>query len=127
VIGVNTQIQSDSGGSEGVGFAIPSNTVRSVAAQLIAGGTVQHAYLGVAVQTANGTVRVSQVRSATPARRAGLHVGDVIRTVDGKSVTAVAQLQEAIDARQPGDTITIRFTRDGSTHTVRVKLANRPS
>jgi len=127
VIGVNAQIQSDSGGSEGVGFAIPSNTVRSVAAQLIAGGTVQHAYLGVAVQTANGTVRVSQVRSATPARRAGLHVGDVIRAVDGKSVTAVAQLQEAIDARQPGDTITIRYTRDGSTHTVRVKLANRPS
>jgi putative serine protease PepD len=127
VIGVNAQIQSDSGGSEGVGFAIPANTVRSVAGQLISSGNVQHAYLGVAVTTANGAVRVSQVRSGTPAQRAGLHVGDLIRSVDGKRVTAVTQLQSAIDARQPGDTITIRYTRNGNAHTVRVKLANRPS
>jgi putative serine protease PepD len=127
VIGVNSQIESDSGGSDGVGFAIPSNTVRSIANQLIANGSVQHAYLGVAVTAANGGVRVAQVRSGTPAQRAGLKVGDLIKAVNGKQVTATSQLQGAIDARQPGDTVTIRYTRNGNSHTVHVKLATRPS
>jgi putative serine protease PepD len=127
VIGVNSQIESDSGGSDGVGFAIPSNTVRSIAHQLIASGSVQHAYLGVAVTAGNGGVRVAQVRSGTPAQRAGLRVGDLITAVNGKRVTATAQLQGAIDARQPGDTVTIRYTRSGDSHTVQVKLATRPS
>jgi putative serine protease PepD len=127
VIGVNAQIESDSGGSDGVGFAIPSNTVRSIADQLIASGNVQHAYLGVAVEAANGGVRVAQVRNGTPAQRAGLRVGDLIKAVNGKSVTATAQLQASIDARQPGDTVTTRYTRNGSSHTVKVKLATRPS
>jgi putative serine protease PepD len=127
VIGVNSQIESDSGGSDGVGFAIPSNTVRSIADQLISSGNVQHAYLGVAVEAANGGVRVAQVRSGTPAQRAGLKVGDLIKAVNGKSVTATAQLQGAIDARQPGDTVTIRYTRNGNSHTVKIKLATRPS
>jgi putative serine protease PepD len=127
VIGVNSQIESDSGGSDGVGFAIPSNTVRSIANQLIASGNVQHAYLGVAVTAANGGVRIAQVRSGTPAQRAGLRVGDLVKAVDGKTVTATSQLQGAIDARQPGDTVKIRFTRNGTSHTVQVKLATRPS
>jgi len=127
VIGVNSQIESDSGGSDGVGFAIPSNTVRSIANQLIDNGSVQHAYLGVAVQAANGGVRVAQVRSGTPAKRAGLKVGDLIKAVNGKQVTATSQLQGAIDARRPGDTVTLRYTRNGASHTVTVKLATRPS
>jgi putative serine protease PepD len=127
VIGVNSQIESDSGGSDGVGFAIPSNTVRSIASQLIDNGSVQHAYLGVAVQAANGGVRIAQVRSGTPAQRAGLKVGDLIKAVNGKQVTATSQLQGAIDARRPGDTVKIRYTRNGTSHTVTVKLATRPS
>jgi putative serine protease PepD len=127
VIGVNSQIESDSGGSDGVGFAIPSSTVRAIAGQLIASGSVQHAYLGVAVQAADGGVRVAQVRSGTPAKRAGLQVGDLIKAVNGKQVTATSQLQGAIDARRPGETVTIRFTRNGTSHTVTVKLATRPS
>jgi putative serine protease PepD len=127
VIGVNSQIESDSGGSDGVGFAIPSNTVRSIATQLIASGNVQHAYLGVAVTAANGGVRVAQVRSGTPAKQAGLRVGDLIKAVNGKQVTSTSQLQGAIDARKPGDTVTIRYTRNGTSHTAQVKLATRPS
>ena len=127
VVGVNSQIESDSGGSDGVGFAIPSNTVRSIATQLISSGNVQHAYLGVAVEAANGGVRVAQVRGGTPAQRAGLHVGDLITAVNGKRVTATTQLQSAIDARKPGDSVTIRYTRSGDSHTVQVKLATRPS
>ena len=56
VIGVNAQIESDSGGNDGVGFAIPSNTIRSIATQLIGSGKVEHAYLGVAVKTIPASV-----------------------------------------------------------------------
>jgi putative serine protease PepD len=127
VIGVNSQIESDSGGSDGVGFAIPSNTVRSIADQLISNGDVQHAYLGVAVGTASGGVRLAQVRSGAPAARAGLHVGDVVTAIDGKKVSTTAELQAAIDAKQPGDTVTLTYKRNGKTHTVKVTLANRPA
>jgi putative serine protease PepD len=127
VIGVNSQIESDSGGSDGVGFAIPSNIVRSIASQLISSGNVQHAYLGVAVQATSNGVRIVQVRSGTPAQRAGLRVGDVVVRIDGKKVSTTAELQSAIDARQPGDTVTITYRRNGNTHTAKVTLANRPS
>src|ERR671935_465385 len=127
VIGVNAQIESDSGGSDGVGFAIPSNTVRSIASQLISSGNVEHAYLGVAVEAASNGVRIAQVRSGTPAERAGLHVGDVVTAIDGKKVSTTAQLQGAIDAKQPGDTVTATYRRNGKTHTTNVKLGNRPS
>jgi putative serine protease PepD len=127
VIGVNSQIESDSGGSDGVGFAIPSNTVRSIASQLISSGNVEHAYLGVAVRAVPGGVQLAQVRSGTPAERAGLRSGDVVTAVDGKKVTTTAQLQAAIDAKQPGDTIKLTYKRDDKTKTVQVTLGTRPS
>ena len=127
VMGINAQIESDSGGSDGVGFAIPSNTVRSITDQLISSGNVQHAYLGVAVETASNGVRLAQVRSGTPAERAGLKVGDVITAIDANKVSTTAELQAAIDAKQPGDTVTATYRRNGKTHTTNVKLANRPS
>jgi putative serine protease PepD len=127
VIGINAQIESDSGGNDGVGFAIPSNTVRSIVTQLISSGNVQHAYLGVSVETASSGVRLAQVRSGTPADRAGLHAGDVVKAVDGKTVQTATQLEAAIDAHQPGDSVTLRYTRGGNSHTVKVKLATRPS
>ncbi|MFL5945303.1 MAG: S1C family serine protease, partial [Gaiellaceae bacterium] len=82
VIGVNAQIESDSGGSDGVGFAIPSNTIKSVAGQLVASGKAQHAYLGVQLSDA-GAARLAVVRTNTPASKAGLHVGDVITKLGG--------------------------------------------
>ncbi len=127
VIGVNSQIESDSGGSDGVGFAIPSGTVRSIVSQLIASGNVRHAYLGVGVESAANGVKVGQVRSGTPAARAGLRVGDVIVAINGHKVTATAQLQSAIDARKPGDSVTIKYMRNGQAHTVRITLGARPS
>jgi putative serine protease PepD len=127
LIGVNSQIESDSGGSDGVGFAIPSNTVRSIAEQLISSGNVRHAYLGVAVQAVSNGVRLAQVRSGTPAERAGLHVGDVVTAIDGKRVSTTAQLQSAIDAKQPGDTVSLTYRRNGKSHKAKVTLANRPS
>src|SRR5262245_62065823 len=93
VIGVNAQIECDSGGNDGVGFAVPSNTVRSVISQLLSGGQVRYAYLGVSVApvsaatgaTATGA-QITAVRSGTPAEDAGLRSGDVIVEIDGTTI-----------------------------------------
>jgi putative serine protease PepD len=130
VIGVNSQIESDSGGSDGVGVAVPSNTVKSIVSQLVAGGTVEHAYLGVGLTQAQGDVagaQVSEVRSGTPAAGAGLQSGDVITSVDGDSVASVEELQSAIDGKKPGDTVKLGYVRDGADHTVTITLGTRPS
>ena len=127
VIGVNAQIESDSGGSDGVGFAIPANTVRSIASQLIGTGSVKHAYLGVGISSAANGVKLTQVRTGTPAAQAGLQTGDVVTAVDGKQVRAADELGTAIDAKKPGDRVSITYTRNGASHTVTVTLAERPA
>src|SRR5207244_3857069 len=79
VIGVNTQIESDSGGNEGVGFAVPSSTISSVVSKLVKGEKVQHPYLGVYVQAANRSgAAVGQVKSCSAAASAGRKAGVVI-------------------------------------------------
>ena len=127
VIGVNAQIESDSGGNDGVGFAIPSNTVKSIVSQLLASGKAEHAYLGVSLDSNAAKATVGQVRSGTPAASAGLKAGDVITAIDGKQVASAPELQSAIDAKRPGDTVSITYTRGGQSHTVQVKLATRPN
>jgi putative serine protease PepD len=127
VIGVNAQIRSDSGGSDGIGFAIPSDTVRSIAGQLISSGKAEHAYLGVSLDSNAASARVAEVRPGTPAEKAQLRAGDVITAVDGTKVDTADALTRAIDARQPGDTVTVKFRRDGKDQTVQVELATRPS
>jgi len=127
VVGVNAQIRSDSGGNEGVGFAIPSNTVRSIATQLISTGKAVHAYLGVAIDATASTAKIASVKAATPAAQAGLKAGDVVTAVDGTSIGSGDDLTRAIDSHKPGDTITLKYRRGGSEHTVDVKLATRPS
>ncbi|MBA2462991.1 MAG: trypsin-like peptidase domain-containing protein [Actinobacteria bacterium] len=152
VVGVNAQISSESGGNDGVGFAIPSDTVEPIVAQLLSDGAVEHAYLGVGVATIDDSVAseldvpvgvaLTEVRSGTPAAEAGLRAGtgtttvegreyptggDVITEVDGKPVGSAEELQRAIDAKQPGDTIALTYSRDGESHTVEVELETRPS
>ena len=127
VIGVNAQIESDSGGNDGVGFAIPSDSVRQVVDGLIANGKVSHAYLGVSIQTGNGGVSVGSVRSGTPASSAGLRSGDVITALDGTSVTTANGLEALISAKKPGDHVTLTVRRNGATHSIAVTLGTRPS
>jgi putative serine protease PepD len=129
VIGVNTQIQSDSGGSDGVGFAIPSNTVESVVSQIIAGKSVQHAYLGVGVSDSSSPegALLTDVNSGTPADNAGLQQGDVITKLDDTEIADGADVSSVIDAKKPGDKMTVTYVRDGDTHTVTVTLGTRPS
>ena len=152
VIGVNTQIKSESGGNDGIGFAVPSSTVASIVPQIISSGSVEHAYLGVGVASISESVAaelgvpagamVTEVREGTAAAEAGLRPasgstmvdgqsyptgGDVITAVDGEAVTDGAGLQSAIDAKKPGDTVSITFTRNGESTTVEVSLGTRPS
>ena len=152
VIGVNSQIAGQTGANVGIGFSIPSNTVRSIADTLISSGKVEHAYLGVSVQEIPATVahdlnltegvETTDVRPGTPAQKAGLKGatgkkmvqgtqyatgGDVITAIDGQKVKTSEGVQLAIDAHHPGDTIELTYWRKGETKTVSVKLATRPA
>jgi putative serine protease PepD len=125
VIGITSQIQSDSGGSDGVGFAIPSNTVRTIAAELISSGKAQHALLGVNVKTASNGVAVADVQAGSAAGNAGLKAGDVITSVDGTTVTSAEQLRAIIDSHQPGDKLSLTVLRGGSTTSFSATLGSR--
>jgi putative serine protease PepD len=126
VVGVNAQIESDSGGSDGVGFAIPSNTIEAIASQLISSGNAEHAYLGVELAD-SGNARVVTVRSATPAAKAGLRTGDVITAIGGAKVSSTDELRAAINERRPGDRVSVTYTRNGKRHSASLTLASRPA
>jgi putative serine protease PepD len=127
VIGVNAQIKSDSGGNDGVGFAIPSNTVGSIVTRLISSGKVEHAYLGVAITDRSGGASIAEVRPGTPAARAGLQAGDVVTYAAGKRIFSGDALRALIDSRSPGDRLSLTYRRNGMTHAVTVTLGTRPS
>ncbi len=150
VIGVNSQIQSDGGGNEGIGFAIPSATVQRVTSELISVGTVKHALLGIDARTIPASlagtlgeaagVAVAQVQSGSGAANAGLKAstgtttiagvsyptgGDVITSVNGTEVKTSEQLRAIIDEHSPGDEVTLSVSRGGESRTVTAKLGTR--
>jgi len=127
VIGVTAQIDSTSGANDGVGFAIPSNTISSVVPQLISTGQAQHAYLGISLDSTASNALVAGVRSNTPAAKAGLKSGDVITSLGSTQISTPDQLASAIAAHKPGDSVTVTYQRGGQSHTVTLTLANRPS
>jgi putative serine protease PepD len=125
VVGITSQIQSEGGGNDGVGFAVPSNTAKQIASQLIANGKVEHAFLGVTPTNASGGVGISSVKQGSAADDAGLKVGDVVTEVDGKRLTDQSQLRAIISAHKPGDTLSLTIRRDGATKTVEATLGSR--
>jgi putative serine protease PepD len=129
VVGVNVQIDSNSDGSEGVGFSTPIDTVKSVADTLISGGKVEHAYLGIQVSDAanSGGAKVSSVVSGSPADNAGLKAGDVIVAVDAKSIATADDLTAIVNNYKPGDKATLKITSGGSTKSITVTFGTRPS
>jgi S1-C subfamily serine protease len=156
VIGVNSQIETANGGggNVGIGFAVPSNTVKSVVAQLLDDGKVDRAFLGVTLQDvepdvaqvlrlpAKEGVLVASVKPDSPADKAGIVGGDtqvvvagesyqlggdMIVAVDGKDVTSVDQLRESIASHAPGDTVSVTIvSKDGKRSTKSVELAKVP-
>ncbi len=126
VVGVNSAIASQTGFYEGYSFAIPINLARTVGDQLIASGKVTRAALGVRVAAASDTdaeyVGLAEVRGVvihdfasddSPAKKAGLEVGDVIIAVDGKEVDYVAQLQQIVGFKRPGERVKVTVMRPG--------------
>jgi putative serine protease PepD len=133
VIGVNSQIEtsgsssSGQGGNVGIGFAIPSNTVKSVVDQLMKSGKVSHAYLGVSTQDASNGAQVASIAGGSPADGSGLRQGDVITSIGGKAIASSSALSAAVDAYKPGDTVNLKVQRNGGEQTVGVKLGQRPN
>ena len=133
VIGVNSQIEStgsSSGGQAGnvgIGFAIPSNTVKTIIDQLRATGTVSHAYLGVQTGDAQGAgAQVGAVTAGGPAANGGLQQGDVITALGGKSVDDSSALSSLVDEHKAGDSVEVKVTRGGKQQTLTIKLGERP-
>jgi putative serine protease PepD len=129
VIGVNSQIATAGGsnGSVGIGFAVPSNTVRDVLPQLERGAAPEHAYLGVSTTTAaGGGAEVAEATAGGPAADAGLRAGDVVTEVDGDAVNDPEDVAQAIDDNGPGDRVSITVTRGEDEQTVEVTLGQRP-
>jgi putative serine protease PepD len=141
VIGVNAQIESESGGSDGVGFAIPSDTVSSVVSQIIETGEAEHAYLGVQMVDTPDGVAVTDARDDGPAADAGIREatgqrtvdgrqvptgGDVIVEFDGQEITSADELQSAVESKRPGDTVEVTVVRGGDRKTLEVTLGTRP-
>ena len=154
VIGINEQIASQSGGNQGLGFAVPIDTAKDVLQQLKTTGSVTYAYLGIQGQTltsdvaqaigldATEGVLVAKVQSGSPAAKAGLRGGssqislqsqtyvtggDVIEKIDGNTLTGMEELAAAINARDPGDSVRLTVLRDGKTIDIQATLAERTS
>ena len=127
VIGVTSQIRSGSGGNVGVGFAIPSNTIRSVVTQLISTGKAKHAYLGVSIDSSAPNALIAGVRPGTPAAKDGLKAGDVVTSLGGTKINTPDELASAVNAHKPGETVTVTYERGGQSNSVQLTLATRPS
>ncbi len=145
VIGINTAILSGGsgmggeGGFIGIGFAIPSNTVKHVMQDLIKTGKVSRGYLGVEISNLNSGLAqqfdvpdtsgalVQNVESNGPAGKAGIKNGDVIRKFNGQSVEGADQLTSMVTNTNPGTTVTLSILRNGKPVDIKVTLAERPS
>jgi len=154
VIGINSQIESQSGGNEGVGFAVPIKTAADVVSQLENGGQVHQAYLGISggditpeiahalnLPVTQG-VLIERVLSGGPADDAGIKGatgqatisgqtfpvgGDIITKVDGKPITGMDDVVSAVNDHKPGDEITLTIFSSGQQKDVTVKLGDRPN
>jgi serine protease Do len=141
VIGINSAIASETGYSQGYGFAIPIDLARNVMDQLIKNGKVERAALGVLVTEADATdaqyvglpdirgVRISRFSGEnSPAKAAGLEQGDIVITIDGQAVETVAQLQQVVGFKHPGETVKVEVARKGGVRrTYAVRLTTVPS
>jgi S1-C subfamily serine protease len=154
VIGVNAQIETETGGNVGIGFAIPIDTVTEVVAQLIEDGRVEHAYIGIEMATvteelaasvrlpADSGVLIQVVRPGSPAEEAGLRGGttqvvvdgesyfvggDIITRADGRMVESAERLRSVVTSKQPGDELALEIQREDETTEVTVKLGRQPS
>jgi putative serine protease PepD len=127
VVGVNSQIESSTGGNVGVGYAVPVETVKNVVEQLLSDGSAEHGYLGVQLGDPGDEegVPVAEVVESGPADDGGLQAGDRILRIAGDEVDAIADVRTTVGERKPGDRVQLEVRRDGDTTTVTVVLGDR--
>ncbi|WP_307740147.1 trypsin-like peptidase domain-containing protein [uncultured Parolsenella sp.] len=136
LVGINSIIESASGSSSGVGFAIPSNYAVEIAQKIINGETITHAYLGGSFQTVtaqnasraglsvNQGAYVAEVTSGSPADKAGIKQGDVITAIDGEEITSSDGVVLAVRSHNVGDTVSVTLVRGSQTQTLSVTLGS---
>ncbi|HET6868553.1 MAG TPA: trypsin-like peptidase domain-containing protein [Solirubrobacteraceae bacterium] len=139
LIGIPTAGAStgETGGSIGLGFAIPVNSALTIAKEIISSGTVTHSFIGVEAQPLAasatgqggqaGGLWVVSVVPGSPAASAGLQAGDIIRTIDGEPATSTDQLMAVTLTKRPGDNVEVGYERDGRQATATITLGSRPS
>ena len=125
VIGINAEIYSQKGENNGIGFAIPIQTAKSVADKITNGESLARPLVGVSLKAdpagGNG-VYIAEVQSGGPADKAGLKVGDLIVSIDGDQVNTAEDFRGRVGTHNPGDTITLEVQRDGQTSQITVTL-----
>ncbi|MCW8896283.1 MAG: Do family serine endopeptidase [Sulfurimonas sp.] len=134
LIGINSAIISKSGGNVGIGFAIPSNMVTSIATQLIDKGEFTRAYLGVTISDVSDDMSsfynnkygalITGVEENSPAEKSGLKRGDLIISVNSKKIKSASDLKNTIGSYEPSKIVNIKFLRDKKIKTLNVKLAS---
>ena len=134
VIGINTAIFSPSGGSVGIGFAIPSSLAKPIIAQLIEFGKTRRGWLGVRIQSVTDEIAeslglekaegalIASITATGPAEVAGLQAGDVILEFDGKPINAMRTLPRAVAETSIGKKAKITYWRDGKKNEVNVEI-----
>jgi Do/DeqQ family serine protease len=139
LIGINTAIMSTTGGYQGIGFAIPSNMVKTVMDSLIKKGKVVRGWLGVSIQTLtpdlahqfnlanNEGILVGDVLEDGPAEKAGIQRGDVITEFDGKEAKDITTFRNMVASTIPDKKVTIKLMRDGKPVTLQVRIAEMPA
>ena len=138
LIGINTAIYSQSGGSLGIGFAIPISTARSVMEQIIQNGTVTRGWIGVEAQEITPELAesfglpdiagalIAGVQRGSPAESAGIKPGDILLTVDGKSVKDPQVMLDLIASQKPGDAVPFKLRREKLLVDAQVRIGKRP-
>jgi serine protease DegQ len=138
LIGINTAIYSRTGGSQGIGFAIPESVAKQVLQQIVSNGTVTRGWIGVEAQdlskeladsfglmSSSGALIAGVLRGG-PAEKSGVKPGDILKEVEGKPVTDVAGMLNLVAALEPGSTATLSLLRNQNPLTVQVSVAKRP-
>ena len=134
VVGINEQIVSSSGGSQGIGFAIPSNTARMVLESVLKHGRIIRGYLGIQTGTSQrgagdsdtGGVTVGEILSGSPAEQAGLQPGDVIRKFDGRDVQNFRTLRTLVAQAPLDKQVELQIVRNGKPLTVKTQIKEQP-